>query len=75
MAVMSGGMAAVGSLIAHGVDTIFGVISVHTLDLFDSLRERQDEILFIGARHEPAATYKAYGYAYVTGRPLFRQAR
>ncbi len=74
MAVMTGGMATVESLIAHGVDTIFGVISVHTLDLFDALRERQDEVRFIGARHESAATYMAYGYAQVTGKPLFRQA-
>ena len=74
MAVMTGGMAAVESLIAHGVDTIFGVISVHTLDLFDALRERQDEVRFIGACHESVATHMAYGYAQVTERPLFRQA-
>jgi len=69
MAVMTGGQAAVESLIAHGVDTIFGVISVHTLDMFDALRERQDKIRFIGTRHESAATYMAYGYAQVTGKP------
>ena len=69
MAVMTGGQVAVKSLIAHGVDTIFGVISVHTLDMFDALRERQDKIRFIGTRHESAATYMAYGYAQVTGKP------
>jgi acetolactate synthase-1/2/3 large subunit len=59
MPVITGGQVAVESLIAHGVDTIFGVVSVHTLDMFDALRECRDKIRFIGTRHESAASYMA----------------
>lgn len=69
MAVKTGGQAAVETLIAHGVDTLFGLISIHLLDLYDALRERSDEIRFIGCRNEAAAAYMAYGYARATGKP------
>jgi len=66
---MTGGRAVVESLIAHGVDTVFGVISIHTMDVYDSLRDLSDRIRFVGCRHESAAAYMAYGYAQVTGKP------
>lgn len=69
MTKMTGGRAVVESLVAHNVDTVFGVISVHTMDLFDALRDAQDRIRYIGARHESAAAFMAFGYAQVTGRP------
>jgi acetolactate synthase I/II/III large subunit len=65
---MSAAQAIVDSLIAHGVDTIFGIPGVHTYELFDALYERRREIRFIGTRHEQGAAYMAYGYAKSTGR-------
>jgi acetolactate synthase I/II/III large subunit len=67
-AVLSAAQAIVDSLIAHGVDMIFGIPGVHTYKLFDALYERRGEIQFIGTRHEQGAAYMAYGYAKSTGR-------
>jgi acetolactate synthase-1/2/3 large subunit len=71
MARMNGGQAVVESLIAQGVDTVFGLISVHTLQIFDALREAAGEgrVRYIGGRHEHALAYMADGYARASGRP------
>ena len=61
--------ALVHSLRAQGVDTIFGIISSHTMEIFDALYDHQQAIRFISARHEHAAAMMADGYARVTGRP------
>ena len=66
---MTGGQAVVASLQAQGVDTVFGIISVHTLDLFDALFDRQDAVRFIGGRLELGCGYMADGYARATGKP------
>lgn len=66
---MTGGQAVVAALEAHGVDTVFGIISVHTLDLFDALFDRQDAVRFIGGRLELGCGYMADGYSRATGRP------
>jgi acetolactate synthase-1/2/3 large subunit len=58
----------VESLIAHDVDTIFGLPGAQTYALFDALRQRQDQIRYIGSRHEQGAAYMAFGYAKSTGR-------
>ena len=69
MAKMTGGQAFVESLKAQGVDTIFGIISIHTLDLFDSLFHQQDQIRFIGGRMELGCGFMADGYSRATGKP------
>ena len=69
MAKMTGGQAFTESLKAQGVDTIFGIISVHTLDLFDSLFHQQDHIRLIGGRAELGCGFMADGYARATGKP------
>ena len=69
MAQMTGGQAVVQSLRAQGVDTVFGIISVHTLDLFDALFEYQDDVRFIGGRLELGCGYMADGYSRATGKP------
>jgi acetolactate synthase-1/2/3 large subunit len=71
MSKMTGGKAVVESLIAQGVDTVFGIISIHTLYIYDALREAvaAGRIRFIGARHEHALGCMADGYARVTGKP------
>jgi acetolactate synthase-1/2/3 large subunit len=66
---MTGGQAFVESLKAQGVDTIFGIISIHTLDLFDSLFHQQDQIRFIGGRMELGCGFMADGYSRATGKP------
>ena len=69
MARMTAAQALVESLRAQGVDTIFGIISSHTMEIFDALYDHQDAIRFISTRHEQAAAMMADGYARVTGRP------
>jgi acetolactate synthase I/II/III large subunit len=68
MTVMTTGDAIVESLIAHGVDTVFGIPGAHMYDFNDALARRGDAIRFITTRHEQGAAYMAYGYAKSTGR-------
>jgi len=67
MTVSSGGEAIVSGLIAHGVDTVFGLPGAQIYGLFDAFQQAQLKV--IGARHEQACGYMAYGYARSTGRP------
>ncbi|MCI0787883.1 MAG: thiamine pyrophosphate-binding protein, partial [Chloroflexi bacterium] len=69
MAKMTGGQAITASLKAQGVDTVFGIISVHTLDLFDALFDNQDSLRLIGGRLELGCGYMADGYYRATGKP------
>ena len=66
---LTGGQAITASLKAQGVDTVFGIISVHNLDLFDALFENQDSLRFIGGRLELGCGFMADGYARATGKP------
>ncbi len=66
---LTGGQAFTESLKAQGVDTVFGIISVHNLDLFDALFESQDSLRFIGGRLELGCGFMADGYARATGKP------
>src|SRR3954471_22518451 len=67
MASSSGGEAIVGGLVAHGVDTVFGLPGAQIYGLFDAFGQAQLRV--IGARHEQACGYMAFGYARSTGRP------
>jgi acetolactate synthase I/II/III large subunit len=66
---MTGGMAIATALIANGVDTVFGLPGAQMYPFFDALQQRGDRIRTIGARHEQACGYMAFGYARSTGRP------
>ena len=68
MAVMTGGEGLVAGLVAHGIDTVFGLPGAQIYGLFDALH-RAPSIRVIGARHEQACGYMAFGYARSTGRP------
>jgi acetolactate synthase-1/2/3 large subunit len=68
MTLQTTGQAITDSLIAHGVDTIFGIPGAHMYDFNDALAQRKDRIRFITTRHEQGAGYMAYGYAKSTGR-------
>jgi acetolactate synthase I/II/III large subunit len=63
----SGGEAIVNGLVAHGVDTVFGLPGAQIYGLFDAFHQAQLKV--IGARHEQACGYMAFGYARATGRP------
>ena len=67
MTSMTGGEAIVSSLVAHGVNTVFGLPGAQTYGLFDAFHQAQLKV--IGARHEQACGYMAYGYARSTGGP------
>ena len=69
MPLMTGGKAVVECLKAHNVDTIFGIISTHTMYIYDALYHEQANIRFIGGRHEHALGFMADGYSRVTGKP------
>jgi len=62
-----GGHAAVALLETYGVDTVFGIPGVHTLDLYRGLADRK--MRHIGVRHEQGAGFMADGYARASGKP------
>ena len=69
MTLMTTGQAIAASLIAHGVDTVFGIPGAHMYDFNDALAREREALRFITTRHEQGAGYMAYGYAKSTGRP------
>ena len=68
MTTLTTGQAVVKSLLAHGVDTMFGIPGAHMYDFNDALYEHKDNLKFIVTRHEQGAGYMAYGYAKSTGK-------
>ncbi|MGV7214610.1 thiamine pyrophosphate-dependent enzyme [Bradyrhizobium sp. UFLA05-112] len=67
MATLTGGEAIVSGLVAHGVDTVFGLPGAQVYGLFDAFHQAQLKV--IGARHEQACGYMAFGYARASGKP------
>jgi acetolactate synthase-1/2/3 large subunit len=66
MTSMTGGEAIVSGLVAHGVNTVFGLPGAQIYGLFDAFQQAQLRV--IGARHEQTCGYMAYGYARSTGK-------
>lgn len=64
---LTGGDAIVSGLVAHGVDTVFGLPGAQIYGLFDAFNRAGLKV--IGARHEQGCGYMAFGYARSTGRP------
>ena len=64
---ISTGMYLTKLLEAYGVDTVFGIPGVHTVELYRGLAG--SSIRHITPRHEQGAGFMADGYARVTGRP------
>jgi acetolactate synthase I/II/III large subunit len=67
MTAMTGGEAIVQGIVAEGVDTVFGLPGAQIYGLFDAFHQAQLKV--IGARHEQACGYMAYGYARASGKP------
>ena len=68
MARMTTARAIVRSLVANGVDTVFGLPGVQLDALFNALHDERDRIRVIHPRHEQAAAYMALGYAQASGK-------
>ena len=54
-------------LAAHGIDTVFGIPGVHTVELYRGLGNAP--VRHITPRHEQGAGFMADGYARASGRP------
>jgi 5-guanidino-2-oxopentanoate decarboxylase len=64
---MNVGEASIKLLEAYGVDTVFGIPGVHTLEFCRGLN--QSSIQHVQARNEQGAGFMADGYARVSGKP------
>ncbi len=63
----SGGELVLDSLKAAGIDTVFGIISVHNLPIFDAIA-REGGVRVVPARTEHGAAAMADGFARASGR-------
>ena len=63
------GIRLVEGLIARGIDTVFGIPGVHTIELYRGLAAAGDRIRHVTPRHEQGAGFMADGYARVAGKP------
>jgi thiamine pyrophosphate-dependent acetolactate synthase large subunit-like protein/nitrite reductase/ring-hydroxylating ferredoxin subunit len=61
----------VETLVAWGVDAVFGMVGHSNLGFAEALRQAEDrgDLRFIGIRHEGAAAFAASAYGKLTGRP------
>ena len=66
-AIRTGGEAIVDALLAHGVDTLFGLPGIQNDWLYNALFDARDRIRVIHTRHEQGAAYMALGYALARG--------
>ena len=64
---LTGAQIVIESLIAEGVDTIFGYPGGAILPTYDALLD--SKIRHVLVRHEQGATHMGEGYARVSGRP------
>ena len=64
---MSVGEALIAGLRARGVDVVFGIPGVHTVEVYRGLAG--SGIRHVTARHEQGAAFMADGYARVSGKP------
>jgi acetolactate synthase-1/2/3 large subunit len=65
---LTGAQALIATLRAYDVETIFGIPGVHTLPIYDAIRE-EPGLRHVLARHEQGAGFMAEGYARISGRP------
>lgn len=64
---INGSHAVIQSLIAEGVQTIFGYPGGAIMPVYDAIYDYQDEINHILVRHEQGAAHAAEGFARITG--------
>ncbi len=66
---MSTAEAAVATLIAHGLDTVYALPGIHNDHLFDAFQRASENLRVVHTRHEQGAAYMALGAALSTGKP------
>ncbi len=64
---MTGGQAAIATLTANGIDTVFGIPGGHSFPVYAALAESQ-AIRHVLGRHEQGLGFMADGYARASGR-------
>ena len=65
---INGSEAVIKSLLAEGVDTIFGYPGGAIMPIYDALYDYDQEVTHYLTRHEQGAIHAAEGYAKVTGK-------
>ena len=65
---ITGSEALLKSLIAEGVDTIFGYPGGAVIPVYDQLYDYKEQLKHVLVRHEQGATHAAQGYARVSGK-------
>lgn len=65
---ITGSEAVVRSLIAEGVDVLYGYPGGAIMPVYDALYKYQDKIQHVLTRHEQGATHAAQGYARISGK-------
>lgn len=63
------GIRLVEGLVARGVEVVFGIPGVHTIELYRGLAAAEGKIRHVTPRHEQGAGFMADGYARVSGKP------
>lgn len=63
------GIRLVEGLAARGVEVVFGIPGVHTIELYRGLAAAEGRIRHVTPRHEQGAGFMADGYARVAGKP------
>jgi len=66
---MTAAEAVVGTLAAHGLDTVYALPGVQNDLLFEALFKFSDRLRTVHTRHEQGAAYMALGAALATGKP------
>lgn len=66
--VLNGSHAVIRSLLAEGVETIFGYPGGAIMPVYDAIYDYQDKINHILVRHEQGAGHAAEGYARLSGK-------
>lgn len=64
---INGSHAVIQSLIAEGVETIFGYPGGAIMPVYDAIYDYQDQVNHILVRHEQGAAHAAEGFARITG--------
>jgi len=62
----TGGEVVAQSLVANGIDTLFGIPGVQLDPVFAGLHDVQDRLRIIHARHEQGVALMAFGYAHAS---------
>jgi acetolactate synthase-1/2/3 large subunit len=67
--VLSTAEAAVATLVAHRLDTVYALPGIHNDHLFDAFQRTSENLRVVHTRHEQGAAYMALGAALATGKP------